>query len=49
MSDIPAALRAEVVARAGNRCEYCSLSQIGQEAAFHVDHVKPRSDGGAVS
>ena len=34
MSDIPAALRDEVVLRAGNRCEYCGLAQAGQEAAF---------------
>jgi hypothetical protein len=47
MSDISPTLRAEVVLRAGNRCEYCQLSQIGQEAAFHVDHVTPRSTGGA--
>jgi hypothetical protein len=46
MSDIPAALRYEVVPRAGNRCEYRGLSQAGQEAAFHVDHVVPRIAGG---
>lgn len=46
MSDIPAALRDEVVLRAGNRCEYCGLSQVGQEAVFHVDHVAPRVAGG---
>src|SRR4051794_6432306 len=46
MSDIPASLRAEVVLRAGNRCEYCQLSQLGQEAAFHIDHVVPRAAGG---
>src|SRR5436305_14775629 len=46
MSDIPAALHAEVALRAGNRCEYCRLSQLGQEAAFHIDHVRPRAAGG---
>jgi hypothetical protein len=46
MSDIPSNLRAEVVLRAGNRCEYCQLSQLGQEAAFHIDHVIPRAAGG---
>ena len=46
MSDIPAPLRDQVVLRAGNRCEYCGLSQAGQEAAFHVDHVVPRVAGG---
>ncbi len=46
MSDIPFVLREEVILRAGNRCEYCRLSQIGQEATFHMDHVMPRADGG---
>lgn len=38
--------RAQIVRRAGNRCEYCGLSQTGQEAVFHVDHVIPQSAGG---
>ena len=38
---IPAKLRSEVVRRAAGRCEYCRLSQKGQEAAFHVDHIHP--------
>ena len=46
MSDVSPALHAEVVLRAGNRCEYCGLSQLGQEAAFHIDHVVPRAAGG---
>ena len=46
MSDISPSLHAEVVLRAGNRCEYCRLSQLGQEAAFHIDHVVPRAAGG---
>ena len=46
MSDITTALHAEVVLRAGNRCEYCKLSQLGQEATFHIDHVVPRAAGG---
>jgi hypothetical protein len=41
MSEIPAHLRRAVIARAANRCEYCGLAQIGQEATFHVDHVVP--------
>lgn len=49
MSDIPANLRTEVVRRAGNRCEYCQLSQAGQEATFHVDHVRPRIEDGATT
>jgi hypothetical protein len=46
MSDIPPSLRADVEHRAGGRCEYCRLSQLGQEAAFHIDHVVPRAAGG---
>lgn len=46
MSDIPATLHDQVVQRASGRCEYCGLSQIGQEAAFHIDHVVPRTAGG---
>lgn len=46
MNDVPAGLRAEVISRAGNRCEYCQLSQLGQEAAFHIDHVVPRAADG---
>ena len=38
---IPSRLRRQVVERACGRCEYCSLSQEGQEATFHVDHVVP--------
>lgn len=47
MSDIPAHLQRLVVRRAGGRCEYCGLSQEGQEAQFHVDHVTPIVRGGA--
>jgi hypothetical protein len=46
MNDIPAALAREVIERAGDRCEYCRLSQLGQEATFHIDHVIPRAAGG---
>lgn len=46
MSDISPSLHEEVVLRAGNRCEYCQLSQLGQEATFHLDHVIPRAAGG---
>jgi len=41
MSEIPAHLRRAVIARAADRCEYCGLAQIGQEATFHVDHIVP--------
>jgi hypothetical protein len=46
MSDISKSLREEVALRAGQRCEYCQLSQLGQEAVFHIDHVIPRAAGG---
>lgn len=42
----PASLRQRIIARAGNRCEYCGLSQLGQAATFHLDHVVPVVAGG---
>ena len=35
--------------RASDRCEYCRISQVGQEATFYVDHVVPRKLGGVTS
>jgi HNH endonuclease len=46
MSYIPPALRKDVIRRADNHCEYCRLSQKGQEATFHIDHVFPFILGG---
>lgn len=46
MTVIPTVLRRLVVNRANNRCEYCGLSQLGQEATFHIDHILPSSAGG---
>lgn len=46
MSYIPADLRKKVITRAGNVCEYCHLSQKGQEATFHIDHIIPEISGG---
>jgi 5-methylcytosine-specific restriction endonuclease McrA len=43
---IPAAFARIVRARAGYVCEYCRLPQTTQEAAFHVDHIRPRAAGG---
>jgi hypothetical protein len=43
---IPAGDRRLVIGRAGGRCEYCGLAQIGQEATFHIDHVVPLAAGG---
>ena len=44
---IPAAVRRAVTQRAENRCEYCQLSQIGQEATFHIDHIVPLNERGS--
>lgn len=33
--------------RAGNRCEYCRMHQALQGAKFHLEHVIPKSRGGA--
>ncbi|MGB7160463.1 MAG: HNH endonuclease signature motif containing protein [Tepidisphaeraceae bacterium] len=49
MSDVTPALRAAVIRRAEQRCEYCGLSQVGQEAAFHIDHVVPRAAAGTTA
>jgi hypothetical protein len=43
---VPANVRRQVVQRAQNRCEYCGLSQSGQEALFHLDQIIPSSDCG---
>ena len=48
MADIDA-LRALVTARAGGACEYCRLLQDASGVRFHVDHIKPRSLGGATN
>ena len=41
------ALRQQVRARAGDRCEYCRLPQAGHDERFSVDHVVARKHGGA--
>lgn len=48
-SSIPPELRAAVFARDGGRCTWCRISQLGHGATFHVDHIRPRSRGGATS
>lgn len=49
MSSIPSSLRQLVIQRADNRCEYCGISQVGQVATFHIDHVVPSVAGGTTS
>lgn len=46
MSQVTERLRKLVVQRAANCCEYCGLSQDGQEATFHIDHIVPVAVGG---
>jgi hypothetical protein len=35
-----------VIERAGSRCEYCQLAQVGQAATFHIDHIVQIAAGG---
>ena len=50
MSYISAFLRRLAIRRAKNRCEYCRLSQVGQEATFHIDHIIPvNADGQTIA
>ena len=46
---IPVSLQRRVRLRASERCEYCRIAQVGQEATFHVDHVTPQAAGGVTS
>ena len=46
MRYISASLRQLVIERTGNRCEYCGLSQAGQAATFHIDHIIPLAEDG---
>jgi hypothetical protein len=43
---IPVSLQRRVRVRAAERCEYCRIAQVNQEATFHVDHIVPRAAGG---
>ena len=49
MGKIPSSLRQLVIQRAKDRCEYCCLSQVGQAATFHIDHIIPVMAGGATT
>jgi len=47
---IPTFMRRLVIRRARGRCEYCRLSQAGQEATFHIDHIIPvAADGKTIA
>ncbi|MBH8553945.1 HNH endonuclease [Nostocaceae cyanobacterium CENA357] len=49
MVTIRASFRRLVIQRAENCCEYCGLSQLGQAATFHIDHVIPVVAGGSTT
>jgi HNH endonuclease len=49
MTSIPISLRRLVIQRSGDRCEYCGLSQAGQVATFHIDHIIPEVVGGSTA
>ncbi|MBD2626120.1 HNH endonuclease [Trichormus variabilis] len=49
MGKISNSLRQLVIQRAKDRCEYCCLSQAGQAATFHTDHIIPVVAGGATT
>ena len=43
---VPAALRDIVIARAGERCEYCQLPQIASFAPLEIEHIIAEKHGG---
>lgn len=47
MTYVPAALRRDVIDRAGNRCEYCQLPADFAFYPHEVDHVVAEKHGGA--
>lgn len=46
VTHIAALLRRLVIARAGNRCEYCLCPDAYSAFTFHVDHIVPELLGG---
>ena len=46
---VPAALRRDVIARAGGRCEYCRFPQDASLLAFEVEHIVAEKHGGATT
>ena len=47
MDPIPVELRQVVIARAGERCEYCLLPQVATLHKHELDHIIPRQHRGA--
>lgn len=46
---ISAALRRQVIERAGNCCEYCKIAQADQFFSFEIDHIIAEKHGGITS
>jgi hypothetical protein len=46
---VPAALRRDVIDRAGARCEYCRFPQDAALLAFEVEHIVAEKHGGATT
>lgn len=44
-----AELEYQIATRADGRCEYCQMHQSLQGATFHVEHIVPKSHGGATN
>ncbi|HET8630540.1 MAG TPA: HNH endonuclease [Thermomicrobiales bacterium] len=47
MAPVPEAVRSAIERRAGERCEYCRAPQRVFNGPLHVEHIVPRSRGGA--
>ena len=46
---VPAALRRQVIERAGDRCEYCHFPQSFTLLAFEMEHIISEKHGGTTS
>ena len=49
MSYVDAALRRQVIERAGNCCEYCLLNQEDEPFSFHIEHIVSEKHEGETS
>ncbi|WP_374687437.1 HNH endonuclease [Promineifilum sp.] len=49
MTYVPATLRRQVIARAGDRCEYCRHPQIAALFPFEMEHVISEKHGGVTN
>ena len=46
MTYVSASMRRAVIARAGDCCEYCRLSQADNPFSFHIEHIISSKHGG---